>query len=101
MGQYSYSQPSSSRASLPTEDYGFDAAEVSSVDRRRPVNLFGNSGKNGIPERCVCGLTAVTHTSTTELNPGRIFFGCKNHKVMSLLLMFLFVSYYMSLRYMK
>ncbi|VVB13923.1 unnamed protein product [Arabis nemorensis] len=62
MGQYSYTQPSSS--SIRSE---------SSTARHRAGRTFC------FPNSCYCGLVPVIKTSTTAENSGRRFFGCHNH----------------------
>ncbi|VVA99361.1 unnamed protein product [Arabis nemorensis] len=62
MGQYSYTQQSSS--SIKSE---------SSTARCRAGRT------SGFPNSCYCGLVPVIKTSTTADNPGQRFYGCHNH----------------------
>ncbi|XP_024010054.1 uncharacterized protein At4g04775-like [Eutrema salsugineum] len=63
MGQYRYTQPSSSSREC-----------MSSTARRR------SGGNFGFPIRCYCGLVPMLQTSSTDLNPGRRFYGCHNNE---------------------
>ncbi|KAG5387064.1 hypothetical protein IGI04_038534 [Brassica rapa subsp. trilocularis] len=85
MGRYSYSQQSSSSASvditslLEAEAQGYADEAQSSFDNGEPFqNQPQPEGDDGIPTICYCGSEPVVATAYTEKDPGRRYFTCNN-----------------------
>ncbi|KAL0802803.1 hypothetical protein Bca101_057979 [Brassica carinata] len=85
MGQYSYSQPSSSEeydidlTSLLQEEADLYADEAESENIVEPVQFESQpDADDGIPTRCYCGAAPVVATAYTRKDPGRRYFTCEN-----------------------
>ncbi|KAG5403645.1 hypothetical protein IGI04_009764 [Brassica rapa subsp. trilocularis] len=85
MGRYSYSQQSSSSASvditslLEAEAQGYADEAQSSFDNGEPFqNQPQPEGDDGIPTICYCGSEPVVATAYTEKDSGRRYFTCNN-----------------------
>lgn len=85
MGRYSYSQPSSSSASVDITSLLEAEAQIYADEAQ---SSFGNGepfqnqpqpeGDDGIPTICYCGSEPVVATAYTEKDPGRRYFTCNN-----------------------
>ncbi|XP_048614959.1 uncharacterized protein At4g04775-like [Brassica napus] len=85
MGQYSYSQPSSSSEDLDITSLLEAEAQLyadeaqSSFDMAEPVQYQPQpEADDGIPTICYCGGEPVVATAYTEKDPGRRYFTCDN-----------------------
>ncbi|XP_048629222.1 uncharacterized protein At4g04775-like isoform X3 [Brassica napus] len=85
MGRYSYSQPSSSSASVDITSLLEAEAQIYADEAQ---SSFGNGepfqnqpqpeGDDGIPTICYCGSEPVVATAYTKKDPGRRYFTCNN-----------------------